>query len=784
MIGPADADGEVRAGSGGDAGEVHADIGHPLEPDRTAVHIRPTPATGAFAFGAILDAVSAPAGYEPLVFTAHGLSDRLSSWALRDLMTALDDLLALSPGPLVVHDADLLDAHSIAALDVLRSRRGAAQVRMTARSRRPSDHEAVGEGIGPPMSPLQRQVLRIIACSDIALSVSEIARVAATPPAAARDAVEDALVRGILARRGEMLSFSVAESRERHARLPDALRAALLRDIAHVIDGRLPDGVPRGEMGLAAGRSDIGALLSAMAHARHDDAAAAADYGMAAMDAVADAAREEGTRLALARDLLPLLWRVGREDDARRVARRLFAREGRVEAEGVMLLWLARLEQRPARAAELARAGRSLPGASAALHAELSAELFHALVFARQDEEAAALAPSALAEAVEIGDPDTVARLQTARSVQFFDAADYAASEEWIERAHRSASGRTPPLAAVVWRPYVQAVLGGDPQAAITRIDARLRVPVGDTTRGGEPVLRATRAAALVAAGRLAEAADELVRVQDTDAAEHDGFTAAGMTRRLTQSVAVMLAVHRGDMDGVALRARISDEPSTPPAEQRAMLFLLEPLSRGARPSGLTEQPGSRWIDPAIEVDLVAALLARGQRDMAETIASAARRRADAGHPLPRVLADHLTGLVRADPESLRGAERGWARRGRPLLAVLARVDRLAVDAASASAARRLRAGVERLVALGADRDAARVRWILRAHGHEMEGADDTGLTPMQSRVVDGALRGRSVPQIASDLGVSPHTVTTHMRHVYTKLGLRSRAELEAWALR
>lgn len=780
MVDREDADGEVRADPN-EAGAAALEAAA-TERGHVVLEIRPTSVSRAFAFGALLDALPAQAGYAPLVLTAHDLSPRLASWALRDLTHALDDLFALSPARLIVRDAHLLDRHSREALELLRARRGPAEVQAVADTRVPSD--AQDTRVDEPASALQRQVLRIVASSDVALTVDEIARVAATPGDATRDAVEDAVRRGILVRRGEVVSFAVAEARARHSRLPDALRAALVGEIAQVIDARLPEGVPRGEMALAAGTADIAPLLSAMARARDDDAVAAADYGMAAMERSIDSAREEGTRLALARDLLPLLWRVGRENDARRVARRLFAREGRVDAEGVMLLWLARLERHPARAAELARAGRSLPGASPGLHAELSAELFHALVFAREDDEAAALAASAFAEVSEIGDPETVARFETARSVQFFDAADYAASEEWIERAHRSASGGIVPLGATVWGPYVQAVLAGDPGGGIARIDAHLRAPKRDGRRGGESVVRATRTATLVAAGRLTDAADELVRVHDTESPELYGFTAAGMTRRLTQSAAVMLAVHRGEEDIDALRARIADEPSTPPAERDAMLFLLDSLTSGTRPASLAEQPSGRWIDPAIEIDLVGALLARGQRDMARAMAIAGRRRAVSGHPVAVALADHLTGLVQADPSRLIGAERAWTARGRPLLAALAEIDRLAPDAALPSVAVRLRAGIDRLVAFGADRDAAHVRWILRSHGHEASSGDEAGLTPTQSRVVDGALRGRSVPQIAADLGVSPHTVTTHMRHVYAKLGVRSRAELEAWALR
>jgi DNA-binding CsgD family transcriptional regulator len=55
-------------------------------------------------------------------------------------------------------------------------------------------------------------------------------------------------------------------------------------------------------------------------------------------------------------------------------------------------------------------------------------------------------------------------------------------------------------------------------------------------------------------------------------------------------------------------------------------------------------------------------------------------------------------------------------------------------------------------------------------------GAD--ALTPGERRVVRLALEGRTNPEIAQQLFVTAKTVETHLRHVYQKLGVRSRREL------
>ncbi len=53
-------------------------------------------------------------------------------------------------------------------------------------------------------------------------------------------------------------------------------------------------------------------------------------------------------------------------------------------------------------------------------------------------------------------------------------------------------------------------------------------------------------------------------------------------------------------------------------------------------------------------------------------------------------------------------------------------------------------------------------------------------LTPREADVLDLLQRGRSNAEIASTLHVSVETVRTHARHIYRKLGVRTRRELHA----
>jgi DNA-binding CsgD family transcriptional regulator len=56
-------------------------------------------------------------------------------------------------------------------------------------------------------------------------------------------------------------------------------------------------------------------------------------------------------------------------------------------------------------------------------------------------------------------------------------------------------------------------------------------------------------------------------------------------------------------------------------------------------------------------------------------------------------------------------------------------------------------------------------------------------LTPREMEVLRAAAGGRSAPELAANLHLSPNTVKTHLSHCYDKLGAHNRAEAIALAL-
>jgi HD-GYP domain-containing protein (c-di-GMP phosphodiesterase class II) len=88
---------------------------------------------------------------------------------------------------------------------------------------------------------------------------------------------------------------------------------------------------------------------------------------------------------------------------------------------------------------------------------------------------------------------------------------------------------------------------------------------------------------------------------------------------------------------------------------------------------------------------------------------------------------------------------------------------------------------------VAADRlDGDAVNAVLKAAGHRVRRRAGLpgGLTAREAEVVVQLARGRSNPEIAEALGVSRRTVTSHLEHVYTKLGVSGRTEAALFAMR
>jgi HD-GYP domain-containing protein (c-di-GMP phosphodiesterase class II) len=82
--------------------------------------------------------------------------------------------------------------------------------------------------------------------------------------------------------------------------------------------------------------------------------------------------------------------------------------------------------------------------------------------------------------------------------------------------------------------------------------------------------------------------------------------------------------------------------------------------------------------------------------------------------------------------------------------------------------------------------DGDAVKAVLEAAGHRVRrrAGLPSGLTAREAEVLVRLGQGRSNPEIAAELQVSRKTVSTHLEHIYAKLGVRTRTEAALFAMR
>lgn len=246
------------------------------------------------------------------------------------------------------------------------------------------------------------------------------------------------------------------------------------------------------------------------------------------------------------------------------------------------------------------------------------------------------------------------------------------------------------------------------------------------------------------------------------------------------------------------LVAGLEDQPATVAVTARLQ------LARG-RPA-TAEATLRRWLAEAGEGGLEAMPLVEllGEAELAQDRHEAACERADRlvttarrlGCEVAEARGARLRGralVAGADPDAgrldLDAALAAFTRLGMPLEAGRTRLAlaRALHDCTPDVAVDEARMALEAFEALGAARDVDAATALLRDlgvraayHGPRGEGP----LTPREQEVLDLLAEGLSNPEVADRLYLSRRTVETHVGRVLAKLGLRTRAEAVAAAVR
>ncbi|MDQ1495157.1 MAG: hypothetical protein QOG69_1640, partial [Actinomycetota bacterium] len=195
-------------------------------------------------------------------------------------------------------------------------------------------------------------------------------------------------------------------------------------------------------------------------------------------------------------------------------------------------------------------------------------------------------------------------------------------------------------------------------------------------------------------------------------------------------------------------------------------------------------------FEAADDPQLVRIAVAVGDDELARRTAAQAERRSELNPGVKSLaaVAAHARGIATGTVDDIETAVRLFAEGPRPLALASALEDlgRMKVDA---GAIKDGTSAFDRALAIttsaAASWDAARLRRRLRRLGVrrrvvpvERQLTGWGALTAAELGVADLAAEGRTNREIAEKLFISPHTVNTHLRHVFEKLGLRSRLAL------
>jgi DNA-binding CsgD family transcriptional regulator len=311
----------------------------------------------------------------------------------------------------------------------------------------------------------------------------------------------------------------------------------------------------------------------------------------------------------------------------------------------------------------------------------------------------------------------------------------------------------------------------------------------------------------LLQLGRLADAAASLESIAEPG----DDVSPANILDAAALVALGRLAIHRGDKSRRRRCAELGQSliETGPHSVQRHGAWLLALLSsadgnhaqalRHLAALGDAERLNilPRFpLDITDEVDLVRIAISVQDTDLADAATKSARDRADVNPGVFSIAGTfaHIQGLMHNDAGAFADAIAHFERGPRPLALASALEDagRLCTRRGDTDdAVDNLGRALEIYTRVGASWDAGRVRRRLRSLGVRRRlpstPSARTGwaaLTDSELAVIGLVVQGMTNREVAERLFVSPHTVSTHLRHVFEKLELNSRVELAGVAAR
>jgi len=620
------------------------------------------------------------------------------------------------------------------------------------------------------------------------------------------DPVNELVQADIFAADGGQLTF-------RHDITREAVRGSLLPPVRRAIDrqaaevllarGALPAEVATQLVESAEPGDDIAieTVLKATQALGASDPAAAAELAAKALDLTPARHTLRGPLVA---QRVVSLFAAGLAEEGKRFADSALRQAMPTEEEARVRASVASMfDLSPEVRSDNARAGLALPSLPTELRAELWAALYHSLSVAGRKEEALDIEPSAREAAYASMSEVCRFAFELPEAGLAYQVLDFQRSLKILLTAERrQLNGQDDARArlAHLLRAWILAATDRY-EDALQAVDAGVIAAQRDRQNWALRVFETTRGRQMLQMGNLAEAALAL----EGRFSRGEAHLIAGALHAPSIVALGTLKIHTADESGaleVAEIAKIMLQARAPCVRHHAMWYLaLLALSQGDPMqahgwlcSGGPEERLSMYPlyphEVAYDAERVRIAAAVGDEEMAEHGISVAQRRASLNPDVPScaAAAAHARGIWNDSAEDLERAVSLYRGGPRPLAEASALEDLGRVRAQRGGKASAIAALDEALTIstrVGASWDAARVRGRLRRLGVRRRivkiDRPRTGweaLTEAEAVVADLAAHGCTNQEIADKLFISPHTVSSHVRHVFEKLGINSRVHL------
>jgi DNA-binding CsgD family transcriptional regulator len=658
------------------------------------------------------------------------------------------------------------------------------------------------------MSPLALKVASVGAALGRKFPFNVMADMVGASAASLLEPVDELIRADILEVHGELLAFRHDIVREAVLdSIPAAARTALEREAASAL---LAAGLPPTEVAeqLAAsarpGDSEaIDVLFAAAKSLGTSDPTTAADLAMRALELTP---RDDPRRGPLVAEVAILLHAAGRLDEATSFARTALTPLLPPAQESQVLFSIAGMFSLSAdMRADAGRRALALPGLSRQDRARHNARLVHNVLAGGRRTEAQRLLAQVSEEITQDGDEPTVFSLGLATGGLRYEEGRFAESLEKIERAVRAGPVEGEDARARIaqqWRTEVLATvdrfdeavaLASDGLESARRESQAWAIHLWEQWRGRQHYQLGEYSDAIAALEGILhpEEADSTFGSNDASAISALSATAIRvgdrqLMRRCSELAAVMLERGTPELRRHAgwVRARIAQAEDDC---ERAIRVL-----RDVAATLPDDEPLLPYfpVDVTDQIELVRLALAVGDQTLARRAVELASERASLNPTIDTVVgaATHARGLLDGDLALLSTAVEHFERGPRRPALASALEDQGVVALANADTTAAIES-FDRALELSADTgaawDATRLRHrlrdlgIRRRRGHAERPDHGWGaLTPSEVAVVEAITSGMTNREAATHLFLSPHTVSTHMRHVFQKLQINSRVEL------